>query len=670
VLQEGVPVQQRERANVVNPLAWISRLVAICICAACICAVTGPVLPFAAAEDAAVDSRVTEQAVPAASAASEQAPGQAEQDGAGKQELAAEAADEQIEPAPSALMAAEVPQRREYVLENERLRVVVSDLRGAIQEIALRDVSMQELPTWRGGFGADTDRSKPLPVVSTDFNEVQLRTDIAYPAVFLTDLISYVWRVNGLEEATKAGWVIEQAGVDQLVARGESDVFNFAWAYRLDPELPRVHVRLQFRNVSDRVETLTPQVRALNGIWQDDRQGDAYDICAFAHFGGAEENDLETYYFPAFGAKDDSFTTDIQQCQPDYVGLKSRFFASWFTPGPVQIRKPGEAEDAPINIENFGPVAKVGGHLSGFTERRIGKDPAFPQDFQQAAIDMYWYAPTGQALQLQPGETLSINYSITATDVAKSKLEGGNFTSIEKEIEYTDSWYWFFRPLSNTLNWFLSSLTSLTGSAGIAILLVTLLVKLTLYWPTFKQRSSMLKMQKLAPEMKRIQEQYKNDRQTAAMKTMELYRKHKVNPAGGCLPILIQMPIFIALYQAFRHSADLRGEGFMWIADLTQPDQLMYFFSIFSFPVTLEPILIAYVLAQLWMVRSHQIPEGASEQQVQMAKMMRWMPVIFVFFFYIWSMPAGLVLYFTWSAILGRLEFIWIDRKLKAAGLK
>ena len=180
----------------------------------------------------------------------------------------------------------------------------------------------------------------------------------------------------------------------------------------------------------------------------------------------------------------------------------------------------------------------------------------------------------------------------------------------------------------------------------------------------------MMSMAKVAPQLKQIQEQYKNDRQTAAVKTMELYKKHKVNPLGGCLPILIQMPIFIALYQSFRHSADLRGEGFWWIADLTQPDQVYHFFSIAGFPVTLEPILIAYVLAQLWMSLSHQIPAGAGEQQVQMAKMMRWVPVLFAFFFYIWSMPAGLVLYFTWSAILSRPEFMWIDRKLRAAGLK
>ena len=436
---------------------------------------------------------------------------------------------------------------QEYVLEGGRLRITVSDLRGAIKEIALLDVAPQELPTWRGGFGKDTDRTVPLPVISDTFNPVELRQGMEYPFVALTDMTNYVWKVNGLQEATKSGWTMEQTDAASIKATASSDIFDFGIAYRIDPELPRVHVRLSFKNVSGQTESLTPQVRALNGIWQDDTAGDAYDIRAFAHFGGAEENDLETYHFPAVGAREPDFTTDIQEQSPDYVGLKSRFFATWMTPGEARIIKPGASSDGPIDLENFGQVAKIGGILSGFTERRIGKDPAFPQDFMQAAIDVYWQAPTGAALQLQPNETLVIDYSITATDVSKKNLADAGFLQIEKEIEYTDAWYHFFRPLANTLNWLLSMLTGITGSAGVAILLVTLLVKLVLYWPTYKQRTSMLKMQKIAPEMKRIQDQYKNDRQTAAMKTMELYKKHKVNPAGGCLPILIQMPIFIAL---------------------------------------------------------------------------------------------------------------------------
>jgi YidC/Oxa1 family membrane protein insertase len=177
----------------------------------------------------------------------------------------------------------------------------------------------------------------------------------------------------------------------------------------------------------------------------------------------------------------------------------------------------------------------------------------------------------------------------------------------------------------------------------------------------------MLKMQRIGPELKYIQEQYKNNKQMLAQKQMELFKKHGVNPLGGCLPLLIQIPIFIALFQAFSHSADLRGQQFLWILDLTQPDQVLGV-AVSWFPggvISLNPLPILYIAVSVWMSLNQKPPANADPQQETMYKMMRWLPVIFGVIFY--QMPSGLVLYFTVQAVISVLEMKYIKKKLGMA---
>ena len=169
-----------------------------------------------------------------------------------------------------------------------------------------------------------------------------------------------------------------------------------------------------------------------------------------------------------------------------------------------------------------------------------------------------------------------------------------------------------------------------------------------------------------SPELKYLQEQYKGDRQKMATKQMELWKKHGVNPLGGCLPVLIQIPIFMALYQSFCHSADLRGQSFLWIRDLTLPDQVMALFSIPGFGlITVNPLPILYIVVTIWMSMLQKPPTGGDPQQEQMFKMMRWLPVVFGLIFY--NMPAGLVLYFTVQAVLSTIEMKLVKRRLGMA---
>ncbi|MBQ7730660.1 MAG: membrane protein insertase YidC [Lentisphaeria bacterium] len=222
------------------------------------------------------------------------------------------------------------------------------------------------------------------------------------------------------------------------------------------------------------------------------------------------------------------------------------------------------------------------------------------------------------------------------------------------------SWFEFIaRPMVMLLNW----LKSLCGSYGIAIILLTLIVRI-LFWPvTQKANSSMRRMQKLQPKIKALQEQYKEtpmdtpddtSRKKAELnqKMMELYRTEKVNPVGGCLPILLQIPVFIALYSALDSAVELRNVPFLWCTDLSRPDLVgptLPFALPFIGQVGFHPLVIA--MTALMIVQQKMTPTtGDSAQQ----KMMMLMPVIMLFMFY--NLPSGLTLYWTVSQIFSILQ--------------
>ena len=222
------------------------------------------------------------------------------------------------------------------------------------------------------------------------------------------------------------------------------------------------------------------------------------------------------------------------------------------------------------------------------------------------------------------------------------------------------SWFEFIaRPMVMLLNW----LKSLCGSYGVAIILLTLIVRI-LFWPvTQKANSSMRRMQKLQPKIKELQEKYKETpmdtpddtaRKKAELnqKMMELYRVEKDNPVGGCLPILLQIPVFIALYSALDSAVELRNVPFLWCTDLSRPDLVgptLPFALPFIGQVGLHPLVIAMTV--LMVVQQKMTPSAADSTQ---QKMMMLMPIIMLFMFY--NLPSGLTLYWTVSQIFSILQ--------------
>lgn len=198
--------------------------------------------------------------------------------------------------------------------------------------------------------------------------------------------------------------------------------------------------------------------------------------------------------------------------------------------------------------------------------------------------------------------------------------------------------YIFAKPLSILFHW----IYNFIGSWGISIIVITILIKLVFYKLTEKSYRSMAAMRKLTPRLTKIRETYKGDKQKIGRKTMELYKKEKVNPASGCIPILIQIPVFIAMYWVLRELVELRHTSFLYLPDLSARD-----------PYFIMPIIMG---ASMWLQQRLNPPPTDPMQ----AKIMSFLPIFFTVFFLFF--PAGLVLYWLVNNILSIAQQMLINR--------
>lgn len=212
---------------------------------------------------------------------------------------------------------------------------------------------------------------------------------------------------------------------------------------------------------------------------------------------------------------------------------------------------------------------------------------------------------------------------------------------LDRAVDF--GWFHFIaRPLVHLLR--LSH--SFSGNYGIDIILLTLLVKLAFFPLSNKSFKSMAQMREVQPVMERLREQYKDDREKLNKEMMELYRRYKINPLGGCLPMVVQMPVFIGLYQALSNAIELRQAPFFgWIQDLSQPDRLGALDLLFIHPPGI-PVLTLLMGATMFLQQAMTPMSGDPTQQ----KMMMLMPVIFTIMFV--NFPAGLVLYWLVNNVL------------------
>ncbi|MCX5687721.1 MAG: membrane protein insertase YidC [Candidatus Omnitrophica bacterium] len=225
-----------------------------------------------------------------------------------------------------------------------------------------------------------------------------------------------------------------------------------------------------------------------------------------------------------------------------------------------------------------------------------------------------------------------------------------------KELEKIDSSFTkalnfgFLTSISLILLSILQFFYSIFHNYGVSILLLTICINLFLYPLTFKSLKSMQKLQELQPHIEKIRQENKDNPTRLNKEIMELYRRYKVNPMGGCLPMVLQMPVFIALYNTLSRSVELKNSPFLWIKDLSMPDA---FFPLgFSIPflgsaINLLPILMIGAMILQQKISQSTTGSSQSEQQRLIANIM---PIMFGFIFY--SLPSGLVLYWLTSTLV------------------
>lgn len=259
-------------------------------------------------------------------------------------------------------------------------------------------------------------------------------------------------------------------------------------------------------------------------------------------------------------------------------------------------------------------------------------------------FDVIGAAGREQSVNVNPNSKQSWNFDFYAGPKDIKLL--ANFAPGAQDTLHLMTW-----PVMRTITqWFLYALIylkNLVGSFGWAIILLTIIVKL-IFWPiTHKSNKSMKKMQKIQPMVKELREKYKDDKQLLNQKTMELYRTEKVNPLGGCLPILVQIPVFIALYYTLMGAFEIRHASFLWAVDLTKPDTVAH---IFGLPINPFAILMALTM----LLQQKLTPVAADPAQ---AKMMMLMPLVMLIFLY--SLPSGLTLYWTVSQVITIIQLLY-----------
>lgn len=242
------------------------------------------------------------------------------------------------------------------------------------------------------------------------------------------------------------------------------------------------------------------------------------------------------------------------------------------------------------------------------------------------------------AVSIQPGESVRIPYKVYMGPKDTDRLKGLN-ANAEKLVDFG-----YFNIVAKPLLWFLDLSHSVTKNYGIDIILLSILIKVIFLPLTQISFKSMKEMQKIQPEMNRLKEVYKNDKARLQQEIMLLYKRRRVNPMSGCLPMLIQIPVFIALYNALQNALPMRhAPFFLWIRDLSAKD-----------PIYFTPL----VMGASMVIQQKMTPSAADPAQ---AKLMLLMPVMFTFLFL--NFPSGLVLYWLVNNVLSIAHQHYLNKK-------
>ncbi len=354
----------------------------------------------------------------------------------------------------------------------------------------------------------------------------------------------------------------------------------------------------------------------LNFFWQED--GD-FDSETSGYFGKMFGDDLTEY-------------RDTKEDPIQFAGVENQFFATIVSPAKAE---PGTFRVIPKKVEI--PSARGNGTLNSFHTFLTLPDDVIPA-----------------------GQTREFTY-----DIFVGPKNNGLIRSLDGDkADVMD--YGMFGWISCPLNWTLNKLATLFGATnssnnwawGWAIIVLTLIIR-TIMWPLHaKSTRTMKRMSKLQPKMKALKEKYPDDPQKVNQETMKLYREFGINPMGGCLPMLFQIPVFFGFYNMLQYAVELRNQPFLgWVNDLSQPDTVT---TIAGLPINILPILMAVTMV----IQMNITPKTGDKMQQRIFMLM---PLIFFFFCY--NFASALALYWTTQNIFS-IGQTWLMQKMPEPDLK
>ncbi len=498
----------------------------------------------------------------------------------------AELANTAPSPATSAPQPASRPPEQKLELDTEDARYLLSSWGGTLRQVKLKN---------RQFLLHRRDPESGIELVKTRKPELApLRTTFAKADFSLPD---------------DTAWAAEQPAPDTVVFRAETDLVAIEKRYRTERDRYRLNLTMSVQNKSDKPQSHGLIVHLYAQQDPEKKGGGFFDY--------ASANLAELVCWANDKARR-SAVEPLAKGPIDVVGG-----VRWAAAG-----------------EKFFTLAVVPFPESPPRERRCGAralDPLTGEVFLSLA-----------SRSLAPGEKTEYAFEVFAGPKYNSDLikvqPGGEDAHLADDVDVT------FSVLSRPMLALLKVAYRLSGNWGIAIILLTIFVKLVTFYPTQRTLLSAKKMQRLAPKIAALRKKYGNDKQKLGVETMNLYKAHGVSPFGGCLPSLIQMPIWIALFSTLNYAVELHRSSFLYIADLSARD-----------PYYATPLLMGVVM----FLQMRMSPTGADPQQQKMMAFM--MPIMFTGFSLF--LPAGLSTYTLTSYLLGILQQLyvnWADRRATA----
>ena len=339
------------------------------------------------------------------------------------------------------------------------------------------------------------------------------------------------------------------------------------------------------------------------------------------------------------------------ECSGRIDGEKEEFFQlnEMGVSGELETRKLSQAKWACVNNQFFVNIVRPTTDLSNtWVSGRAIQDPSNKEEEGQGVTGSISF-PLGI---LRPNQSKEFSFQVYAGPKDYSGLAALGYE--QKKVMQFGVFWWISEPFS----WILNKLFSLLGSYGLAIVILTILVKLILWPLTAQATRSQKKMQSLQEPMSKLREKHKGNSQKLNQEMMKFYKEHKVNPFAGCWPILIQIPIFLGMFWMLRSAAELYGQSFLWANDLSEQDHVA---QVQGFSLNVLPILMVVTQWLQMKLNPMQMGPELSDAQRINAKMMRFMPFMFLIFLYFFS--SALVLYWTVQNLMTILQTLVTKNK-------